>query len=79
MSAPNRLNRRNRFRPFIPLAALALLCACASEPSRPLTAREQQDLRECRFAASTVAGYNMVNQAVNQEVAFRNCLHARGY
>lgn len=60
-------------------AALVLLSACAAEPSRPLTAKEQQDLRECRFAASMAGGYNMVNQAVNQEVAFRNCLAARGY
>jgi hypothetical protein len=62
------------------LAALAVavtLAACA--PTRPLTAQEARDLNECRFLASTVPGFNLVNQAFNQEIALRNCLVARGY
>lgn len=65
-----------------PIAALALalaLGACAAAPSRPLTAQETRDLNECRFLASTVGGFNLVNQQFNQEIAFRNCLVARGY
>lgn len=58
------------------LAAL-LLAGCVEQ--RPLTMQEQRDVNECRFAASMVAGYNMVNQMMSQEIAFRNCLAAKGY
>jgi hypothetical protein len=53
-----------------------MLAACAA--GRPLTAAEQQAVAECRALASMVGGYNMVNQAFNQEIAWRNCLAARG-
>ena len=66
-------------KPIAAFLALALLAACAAEPSRPLTAQEVRDVNECRFLASSVSGFNLVNQQFNQEIAFRNCLVARGY
>lgn len=59
------------------LTLALLVSACAAE--RPLTMQEQQDVAQCRAVASTVTGFNLVNQAFNQEIAFRNCLIARGY
>ena len=60
------------------LAAVVLsLGACA--PARPLTVQESRDLADCRAFASLAGGFNLVNQAFNQEIALRNCLAARGY
>lgn len=65
--------------PRLAFAALALVTLAACAPSRPLTVQESRDLADCRAFASLAGGFNLVNQAFNQEIAFRNCLAARGY
>lgn len=61
------------------LAFAAALAACGGGPPGQLTPQEARDWNDCKFRASTVGGFNLVNQQFNQEIAFRNCLAARGY